>query len=736
MKKILSFILFTALFAGIMSSCSDIAQIEQRVDELENRVTALENQVKSLNSNIESLQALASGGIISNIKEEDGVYTITLGDGRTITLTQGSVGVANAPVVSIDKDGYWMVDYGTGAEYILVGGQKVKAVGSDGVTPMFGVDANGYWTVSYDGGKTFSQVKGTDGNPVKAIPEGGAQDKWFNDVKVENGKLIVVTKDGKTYSLPVVADFICSISNAEEVVVFNAGETKNFTVTMKGVASAMVTAPQGWNASLSETTLSVTAPGASTKAVSADSKTDVCILAISATGFSSISKVKVQLSDVPVVVNPAATVVFESADVNALIFKVSVIDITEWKYIIQASSEAAPAAEKIAAEGKAGTGSTVTAEGLAPDTEYTIYVLPINGDTLGEVVSASGKTLPEPEPEFPGLYGKYMKGEDVAIGGLTINKNTHPDAHYITAESENKEIGTAGVYFIDPAVTDATISAGILNTIVTSNTEARVTVSRAGQLTVKATENEDYFYMYNVKYVTGMTAASGNMMGANGDAEKTFVFETISFENCEFELPKDYNFMYSQYNIASFSMIDCDVKLHANSAEKNILSTNTNNETEYALTFKNNIFYCTDGDLTGFQIFKNNNAIISSAEITKNTFAKVYAKAANGYFAAKHIATANVVSNLFYLPDYAALVKDKYTGILYPTDKNAAGFTIKSNLACYANSVPSQRLKCNYYANDGSGELYNKNENPFATEDFTNGIFTQVETYKSFGAQR
>ena len=91
---------------------------------------------------------------------------------------------------------------------------------------------------------------------------------------------------------------------------------------------------------------------------------------------------------------------------------------------------------------------------------------------------------------------------------------------------------------------------------------------------------------------------------------------------------------------------------------------------------------------------------------------------------------------MFYLPDYAALVKDKYTGILYPTDKNAAGFTIKSNLACYANSVPSQRLKCNYYANDGSGELYNKNENPFATEDFTNGIFTQVETYKSFGAQR
>ena len=32
--------------------------------------------------------------------------------------------------------------------------------------------------------------------------------------------------------------------------------------------------------------------------------------------------------------------------------------------------------------------------------------------------------------------------------------------------------------------------------------------------------------------------------------------------------------------------------------------------------------------------------------------------------------------------------------------------------------------------------LYNKTENPFTTADFTNGIFTQTETYKSFGAQR
>lgn len=306
-----------------------------------------------------------------------------------------------------------------------------------------------------------------------------------------------------------------------------------------------------------------------------------------------------------------------------------------------------------------------------------------------------------------------------------------------------------GVYFIDPAVTDATISTGIQNTIVASNGDKRVTVTRTGQLAVKATESDDYFHMYNVKFVTGMT--SGNMLGANGDDAYTFVFDAISFENCEFEVPQDMNFMYAKYNIASFSMIDCDIKLHANTAEKFILSTNTNNETAYALTFKNNIFYCTDGNVTGYQVFKNTNATISSLEVSKNTFAKVYAKSTNGYFAAKHVTTANVAGNLFYLPDYVTLVADKYIGIIYATDTNkgsvgadaaaanSAGFTFTSNLAYYnADALPNHRLKCSYYANDATGNLYNKfgADNPIPAPDFENGVFTPGENYTAYGAQR
>ena len=163
MKTITRFLASAVLFAGVFTACSDLSVLEKKVDSLESRVTALEKVIPTLNSNIEGLQALMSAGTINNAKEENGVWTITLSNGETISLTQGSVGIGNAPVISVDKDGYWIVNYGEGEVHILNGEEKVMAVGTNGITPVFGVDAEGFWTISYDEGKTFQQVLGADG---------------------------------------------------------------------------------------------------------------------------------------------------------------------------------------------------------------------------------------------------------------------------------------------------------------------------------------------------------------------------------------------------------------------------------------------------------------------------------------------------------------------------------------------------------------------------------------------
>lgn len=142
---------------------------------------------------------------------------------------------------------------------------------------------------------------------------------------------------------------------------------------------------------------------------------------------------------------------------------------------------------------------------------------------------------------------------------------------------------------------------------------------------------------------------------------------------------------------------------------------------------------------------------MSSVELSSNTFARVYVKATNGLIAAKHCGTVDVKNNLFYTPDYATLVGAAYTGIIYATDTNkssvgedlaaanSAGFTFTSNLAYYSTAVPDQRMKCSYYANDAGGQLYNKylaDDYPFATADFTNGVFTTTQDFASYGAKR
>ena len=306
MKTITRFWAAAAVFAGLFTACSDLDDIKNKVDELDGRLTALETITTNLNKNIEAMQALYSGATVNSATEKDGVWTVVLSNGETLTLNQGSIGVANAPVMSVDKDGYWMVDYdgaeGNAPSYILNGENKVQATGADGKTPLFAVDAEKYWTVSYDAGTTYERVLGADGQPVKAIQDGQAQDSYFSDVKLEGGQLKVTLKTGEQLALAVVPDFLCAIE-ANGLQPFKAGETKTYNVTIKGVSSTMITAPAGWTATLSDpadnkAVLTVAAP-VTTKAVIADSKSDVCILAFSEKGFATIAKVNVGLSDEP-----------------------------------------------------------------------------------------------------------------------------------------------------------------------------------------------------------------------------------------------------------------------------------------------------------------------------------------------------------------------------------------------------------------------------------------------------
>ncbi len=655
----------SVILAGAITSCTDISGLENRIDSAESRIAALEKNLGTLNSDIAALKKVVEGGTVSSVVEKDGVYTITFSDGTVITLNQGSTGIANAPIMSIDADGYWMVDYGDGPEYILVSGEKVKAVGDNGVTPQFGVDEAGYWTVSYDGGKTFSQVKDVNGNPVKAIADGSStSDSWFRSVTVKGDTLEVVLNDGSTYALQIVKDFSCVIKDAEGTVEFAYAQTKTFAVEMKGVASVMLTAPQGWSAALEDDVLSITAPEAETKALSADSKTDVCLLAVSENGYTSLSKVKVTVS---ASVDPDPT----------------------------------------------------------PDPD------------------------PDPDPDpvtYPGLYGKYVNGEDVTIGSVTVNKTTYPTVNYISATSTDKTLKT-GVNFVDADVVAELPTEDVaLPFIVAGNTEGTRTVLTAAsqvKFASSATISDNVVEFQNVSLSTD-GIAEGYLLANTQDN----TMERIALTDCRVDIVGDKNlsYMLSARNLNTFIVKDCDIKANSSKAVY-LMQIQANEFTTAELTITNNVFWSEDA-VKGFGIFHNRKGTVTSATITKNTFVNVYPQASYAYCQLNKLEGGSVSNNLFYFEDYTTNCNDTYTGIVKAETKPTAAAdvavydTFLQNYAIYNSSVPTKRMKV--AQNINNGQIYNKAKADASevfdfTDDSENfniskGIFKSKSA--AYGAQR
>lgn len=440
MKKYL-ILLFVAA-AAAFQSCDNNDDLWDAVDDLKSRVQALETQVNALNDNVKALQTLYSGATVSEVKNEDGKCTITLTDGKKLTLVSDID--ALVPVVSINEEtGMWQYSIG-GGEPVSLG---VKAEAEDGKTPTFQVADDGCWQVDLGDGQGWRDVTYADGSKVSAITDTPTEDKFFQTVEVVGDSLHIVMQNGDELDIPIVKGFLCQIvTESEGVQIFDAGVTKEFTVNMRGVETWILTAPEGWTVELSEpvagaddmktATLSVTSP-APTRATASTAK-DVSILASSGK-YSCIAKIQVENTGIDP--NAPRITVAVSTDVeptySTLTFDVVLANATTWKYICQSSGEPAPTAETIMASGTEGSGTSVTVSGLEGETDYTIYVVAYDGDVVSDVASAQNRTLVAP-------VDYYTTGYEV--GGVTYSSTT-PDVQLIT---ETSTISTKGVYFLDP----------------------------------------------------------------------------------------------------------------------------------------------------------------------------------------------------------------------------------------------------------------------------------------------
>lgn len=529
MKKYL-ILLFVAA-AAVFQSCDNNDDLWDAIDDLKSRVQALETQVNALNDNVKALQTLYSGATVSEVKNEDGKCTITLTDGKKLTLVSDID--ALVPVVSINEEtGMWQYSIGGGEPQSL----NVKAVAEDGKTPTFQVTDDGYWQVDLGDGQGWRDVTYADGGKVSAITDTPTEDKFFQTVEVVGDSLHIVMQNGDELDIPIVKGFLCQIvTQTEGVQFFDMGVTKEFTVNMRGVENWILTAPEGWTAELSEPTdgadnlkvfeLSVTSP-APTRATASTAK-DVSILASSGK-YSRIAKIQVESTGIDpnaprITVSTSTSVVPTYA---TLTFDVVLTNATTWKYICQPSSEQAPTADEIMSTGTEGSGTSVTVSDLEGETDYTIYVVAYADDQVSDVASAQNRTLVAP-------VDYYTKGVDIN-GTNYSSSSTGATAVEESKDFTGSDFGSDAVYFLGDQ--DNTLSYTAQGTV-TSNqafigrySDSKPTLTLNGNITLNNQSATVAFKNLNIAFDARFIQATANTGGAG----------SLIFEDCEISYTGSY----------------------------------------------------------------------------------------------------------------------------------------------------------------------------------------------------
>ncbi len=766
MKKYL--ILFFVALAASFQSCDNNDDLWDAIDDLKSRVQALETQVDALNGNIEALQALYGGATISEVEVVDGKYVITLTNGETIELVQGSEAEAVIPVIGIDENGMWQVSYDGGKTFTSLG---VKAEAEDGVTPQFRVDeTTGCWQVSYDGGKTYDNVLDTAGNPVKAVGSNEVTDKFFEAVRIEGDCLYIKLLDGRELLIPILKDFLCQIvTPTEGVQLFDAGATKRFEVKMTGVDQTIVTAPEGWTARLTEAVegvaeLVVTAPAAGTRAT-ANSEQDVAILAVSGK-YSCISKIQVECTGAEAVA-PTVEVALSGTVVptaSTLTFDVTVsANADGWKYLCLESAETAPDAAKVLSDGTAVVGSSVTVEGLKAETAYTIYVVAYAGELFSEVVSAEGTTAAEALD--PNDY--YVSG--VEIEGVVYSQDSER-LKLVTAENPDTELAlssTLSVYFLDGGEANNSFAITTANNYMQNDA---VFIGRYADRKTKLNlknqfhlRNRDAVFAFKNLEIDMRNGANSQLFTMTNDVGGA---KTLIFEDC------DITFGNGKSLLASYS------STKEGSYVENIIFRNCKlryepgTETSYALfklteslksglsgfrtmAFENNVLYSRMGENVSSAftlLFQTHQASLTgslsnlSITCTNNTFVDLisYGSGASNpagmgsaYFQMDQIGSVLFSKNVLYATaaKYVSIMRVTYdynTNGPWPNiDLDKAG-NIVYGTSGWKMYFDGSNNPTSYYPEKGT--YSKKTESPLSTNDPATGTFVVAAEYAGYGA--
>ncbi len=755
-----------ALLCGAsLFACSDLSELEERVDDLDSRVQALENQAENLNSTIGTIQTLLDDKLfITKIDETADGYTLTMSDDTKLNIVPGEVG--NNPLIAVDDEGYWIVSYDNGENFdrIKVDGEQDMDVSAK---PLFRVNADGNWEVSTDGGKTYDPVyyAGTT-DPVPASSEG---DSFFKGVSFdeESNTITLTLADGNSYSFSVSTDFVCSIGTTESPVIFSAGIPREFDVTVKGVAEVYIVTPTGWEAVLedlpadpsAESTikLTVTPPAGDTPGtrVSADTEKDIILHATAAASDRSIfAKMTVELSDAAM-----PEVAIELGEVTAKSISYTLTpngDVTSWKYMLLPASETAPAtAEDFDNRATNGSATELTltqdanGKNIAAGTTYILYVLAVNSEN-GEVTQITASE--SATPMYDNLFTAYDSGNDIVIGNRIYNKTEYGEAVHITSSNSSINASydgrdnTARIYFVDPdANATYDFTGNVADMVIIGaipGTRSKLTVNQQIKLSKAniGTGHSGQFVVYNIDF--DATTLGNYPLVQNFDGN----FEYVMFNDCYIKCNPEANRPLSYISpnnrgFADFNMIGCHFE--AGSATQNYVINAASSTMNYGnLTFENNIFFTKGNKGEQFVVFNGKSTTVESVVFNNNTVVNLQPCNSSNALALIYVSIVKSVEmndNLIYngtaITNICGLARIDAFGTTPPTSAS-----IQRNLVSYPASGDFRWMSVNGDKTmTGIEPVTITTENPFSgggTFDPKNETFIPNSTYSSYGARQ
>ena len=292
------------LVSGIVSCTFDDSHLRDSLDDLNGRIEALEDFQSQIQSEIEILKDLIdkqqSNVTVNDIVENgDGSYTINFSDGTSATISDGEDGkdgqdgqdgqdgLTPPTIIVMEEDGtyYWGYEYPDGRREFITddNGNKIPVTGD---APQLRInEQTGRWEYSIDGGITWK-----DAGPAT----GGASDPLFSDVSYDDDNIYITIQGGTTITIPRTKELAFVFNTDEEILAFEAGETKTVGYTMSGASNVSITKPDGWRASIESEGFVITAP--SEDNAFAETEGIVSVLVSSSNGQSLIAKLAVEIA--------------------------------------------------------------------------------------------------------------------------------------------------------------------------------------------------------------------------------------------------------------------------------------------------------------------------------------------------------------------------------------------------------------------------------------------------------